>query len=410
MGVTLAGGAANGAPPSIDQVRFGSPAEAAGLKSGDVIVEIDGRKVNHVSELQQVLGNRYAGDTVHLSAKRGEELVRADVTLVAELLPYEPAFLGILPERTAAPDLQPGVRIRQIYPGGPAEAANLKPRDRIVRFNDAALSHNDSLLAAMSRAHPNDIVSVVVVRDDGEQTVDVTLSGLPDSIPETLRSAAIPPREGDAQPLAGIQTGRMAERMPAYEHDYWAYVPEQYNPQSTYGLMVWIHPAGDPMEAAVFEVWKPICQRRGIILLAPKAEDGNGWTPDEGQFVHDLVEEFQKRYSIDPHRIFLHSFATGGPFTYHLAFKHRTLFRGIATVAAPLRTRPPENLPQYRLQWYLLCGEQDDEIRVVRATAAGLQTLKYPVSFSEIKGEGHAYPGDEPVQEIGRWADLLDRI
>jgi hypothetical protein len=39
-----------------------------------------------------------------------------------------------------------------------------------------------------------------------------------------------------------------------------------------------------------------------------------------------------------------------------------------------------------------------------------LQAMKFPISFTVIKDHGDKYPADEPIEEIGRWADSLDRI
>jgi len=200
--------------------------------------------------------------------------------------------------------------------------------------------------------------------------------------------------------------------MPAHEHSYWAYVSEDYNPGYEYGLMVWIHPGGDTMEAALFEEWKLLCDQRGLMILAPKAEKVNGWSPNEAEFVKDAVEEFTDKYTVDPARIFLHSFSKGGGFAYQLAFKYREKFRGVAVAAAGIspRSRPPENHPNFRLQFHLVCGDKDNQLRAVQGTVSGLKRLKYPVSFTLVKELDHRYPSGEDVMEINRWADCLDRI
>ena len=128
------------------------------------------------------------------------------------------------------------------------------------------------------------------------------------------------------------------------------------------------------------------------------------------EFVKECVENVSTKYSIDPDRVFLHSHSDGGNFAFHLAFKHRDLVRGVAAVAAPLRSRPLENNPEYRLQFHLVCGDQDRLWAAVKKTAAGLRRMKYPVSLRKVFGHGHRYPPSRDVREIGRWADCLDRI
>jgi predicted esterase len=116
------------------------------------------------------------------------------------------------------------------------------------------------------------------------------------------------------------------------------------------------------------------------------------------------------RYTVDPARIVLHGFSEGGQFAYHLAFKYRELFRGLVPVAAPLQERPPDNDPDFRLQYYLLCGTLDERYRLVQGTAEGLRSLKYPVVLSPVEGLDAKYPPDERLRQIGKWIDSLDRI
>mgnify|MGYP003292450704 CR=1 FL=1 len=60
---------ANGALPTgayLTEVEAGSPAEKAGLKAGDIIVEVDGTIVTTSSEMVNLLQNKQAGDTAQI--------------------------------------------------------------------------------------------------------------------------------------------------------------------------------------------------------------------------------------------------------------------------------------------------------------------------------------------------------
>jgi len=428
MGITLEARDPLGGKPIIDRVRYNSPAEKAGLKSGDVIIEVDGKKVGRQAEVKHALGNKYAGEKIVVSVTRNKETIRKELTLVAELAPYESGFLGILPAREDADrESPPGVGVRYVYPDSPAAKAGLKARDRIVRLGDAEVTDAASLTNLVSRQRPDETASLVYTRGGARRTVEIPLASLPESVPGELYAAAIPPpkqaaeleKQGNSNDKAeeeknaeenGPKTGRFTEEMPAHEHSYWAYVPEDYNPAYKYALMVWIHPNGDTMEAAVLEDWKAICDRRGIIILAPKAEKLAGFQPNEATFVKAAVEQFIEQYSIDSARVFLHGYSSGGRFAYHLAFKFRETFRGVAAAAAVMRTRPGENKPDSRLQFHLVCGDKDNAYGSVQATVKALRRMKFPVSFTTIKARAHKYPPTEEVREIGRWADCLDRI
>jgi putative serine protease PepD len=67
LGVGIAS-ASNGV--EITQVRPGTPASQAGLRTGDVVVRIDGRKVTNAGELGQLVDAKRPGDTVRLTYTR----------------------------------------------------------------------------------------------------------------------------------------------------------------------------------------------------------------------------------------------------------------------------------------------------------------------------------------------------
>ncbi len=164
------------------------------------------------------------------------------------------------------------------------------------------------------------------------------------------------------------------------------------------------------MEAAMLKNWQTFCDERGLILLAPKAAQVAGWIPDEAEFVKDAVELFLEKYSIDRSRVVLHGYASAGGFAYQVAFKHRALFKGLSTVAAPLTAPPPDNEPEFRLQFHLVCGDNDPLHRGVQVTVKGLRDMKYPVVATTMEGAGHKYPTGDYLTEIAIWIDALDRI
>jgi serine protease DegS/serine protease DegQ len=68
----------------VHRVKPGSPAEAAGLSAGDVIVAIDGVTVATMSALVSRLRQTDPGDSVSLSVRRGDQTVTVAATLAEQ--------------------------------------------------------------------------------------------------------------------------------------------------------------------------------------------------------------------------------------------------------------------------------------------------------------------------------------
>jgi hypothetical protein len=64
----------------IDDVSRGKPAEKGGLQKGDIILNISGMEVNNVMDYMKVLGEHKKGDTVEVLIRRGDDIVKKEVT------------------------------------------------------------------------------------------------------------------------------------------------------------------------------------------------------------------------------------------------------------------------------------------------------------------------------------------
>jgi serine protease Do len=68
----------------VQGVLPGSPAKNAGIEMGDVILEVDGKKVNASNELQSIVAKKKAGDEVSLTLWRDGKKINKKVTLKAK--------------------------------------------------------------------------------------------------------------------------------------------------------------------------------------------------------------------------------------------------------------------------------------------------------------------------------------
>ena len=143
---------ANGAV--VSQVEPDSPAAKAGLKTGDVITELNGKKITDASDLQLTVGQTKPGSTIKLGLLRDGKSMTLPVTLeamgrrdkegneVAETAQGKARWgLGladVTPEvrqELQAPGNVHGAVIEQVKPGSPADDAGLRRGDVITQVN-----------------------------------------------------------------------------------------------------------------------------------------------------------------------------------------------------------------------------------------------------------------------------------
>src|SRR5208282_5647607 len=67
----------------VSEVEPDAPGAKAGLRSGDVITEVDGKPVTDAGQLQMVVGQKRPGDTIHLQVVRDSKPTTIAVTLEA---------------------------------------------------------------------------------------------------------------------------------------------------------------------------------------------------------------------------------------------------------------------------------------------------------------------------------------
>lgn len=130
----------------VAQVVKGSPADKGGLKVGDIIVELNGRKLEDVRDLQLSIMKTKPGTEVTLTVIREGKRIKVKVKVgelpekvsakpranesedlglsLRDLTPKEKAKLGI-----------DGVLVVAVAPGSPAANSGLRPGDVIIRVN-----------------------------------------------------------------------------------------------------------------------------------------------------------------------------------------------------------------------------------------------------------------------------------
>jgi serine protease Do len=406
LGITLKGNNIYADPPEIAAVQPKSPAYQGGLKAGDRIVEVDGLEVENQAQLKHALGPRYAGETVKLIARRGEERLEAAVQLTDKLEPYEHPFLGVLPDRSPAPPA--GITVRYVYPGSPAAEAGIEVEDRLVRLDEKPIADLNAALEILANHEPREKIQVAVERDGETRQLEIELAGLPTAIPEKL-PAARKPVEAAAPERPPV--GEVAIKIPEEKNDCFAYVPTSYHPRVAYGVLLWLHEPGGVDRQKVIDTWKPHCEANDLILLAPQSADPSRWVPTEIDFIRKTLDDVLANYNVDRTRTVAYGYQAGGSMAYLTTFAHRTLLRAVAAgdAALPARVQVPPNDPIERLAVFMTVAKESRLADRVAADGKRLQEMRYPVIVRQHDGQARPL-SDEERAELVRWIDTLDRL
>lgn len=405
LGVALKGRDVNSDEAEIGHVQLKSPAAQAGLKIGDKIVEVSGTKIGRLGELRHAIGRYYAGEKLTLVVARGTEKISSELTLADKIDPYAHPFVGVLPRR--GPSDKPGVGVRWVYPSSGADKAGLKIDDRITSCGGKAVSTARELQDAAAAVEPGGKLALTVLRGSETLNLEVTTSALPTEVPAELPAATVGPIPPAAQrPVVGEVPIRLSEET----NECLAYVPENYNPSSPCGLVVWLHAPGGYDSKELVALWKPLCEQFGLILLAPKAADPKRWQPGEVEFVRKTLDEVMRGYAVDPSRVVVHGYQAGGAMAWAVALARREVIRGVATVdaVAPLRAQLPENDPFQRFAVYSSASPKSTVATPLEALMKRLRELKFPVTVKQQTDNN--YLSADGMRELLRWVDTLDRI
>lgn len=137
----------------VDKTEPGTPAAAAGLKSGDVITELNGQSIKDAADLTRRVAALKPGDKAELSFLRDGEEKTVSLTLAAQKNEHTasaessqgesaPALLGVqlAPAKEVAGAGDEGVAIVNVDPNGAAASKGLTVGDVILEVSGKAVS------------------------------------------------------------------------------------------------------------------------------------------------------------------------------------------------------------------------------------------------------------------------------
>ncbi len=169
----------------ISDISKGSPAEKAGLKQGDVIMEFDGKKITGIGALKNAVSLMVPGSKMQLSILRNGKRTTVPLTIAA--YPDEekaPAIkenkLGLEVEaltteiaRTHRFDNLQGVVVKKVDPQSTAAWAGIKPGTLIIAVNHQEVKTPEDFMKRLQEADPKKPLLFLIKQGDYMQFVSI---------------------------------------------------------------------------------------------------------------------------------------------------------------------------------------------------------------------------------------------
>jgi serine protease Do len=162
----------------VGDILRGSPAEIAGLKRGDVIVDFAGRPVHKMQELQRLVASTRPGTPIRLKVLRDrqEQLVALEIGELKDPEPKaEPAGsrFGLTLDAVTKElvkqfnlKIDEGVVITNVESGSPGARDGLRKGDVILEIERTPVTTMDTFRNVASKLDPSDHVLLLILREE----------------------------------------------------------------------------------------------------------------------------------------------------------------------------------------------------------------------------------------------------
>lgn len=405
LGIVSADSDPYSAGTTIEAVRLRSPAEKAGLKGGDVVIELDGMPVKRYYQIRQTLGKFDAGDKVNLTVERDGKRIELQATLVSDIPPFDPQMIGIYADKTEA-----GVRVRATIPSSPAADAGLQRGDRITRLQDREVPSPAALRRRVMSHDPETLLKAIVRR--GDETLEFELSTR--SIAGTLAEVSPPPVLGGGGADAEKDNDGTADDdqaddvawketnldLPDVSNKAVSLAPADAEEVPPRGVLIVMADPGETPGKESLDRWRAAAKDLRVAVAVVFAADNEGWTPPEADVAGQIAAKLAQQWGLDRSAVGVTGETTGPSFAMAVVVA-MTQDASISGVFASTEMRPPamrltENDPALPSQICLPIDQKDD----LPSWANVLPRAGYPVV--RVK--------DTQPKTILEWVVSLSRI
>ncbi len=138
----------------------------------------------------------------------------------------------------------------------------------------------------------------------------------------TCGAASYLPVTYDANGFFHLNSGQSA---------YVGYKPNTYSPTNPITLLVWMHGCGGDSEGDMWMISPPSTrQTQSYIAISIGGRDGDCWSVNtDTPKVLAAIADISRYFNINPRKIYLAGYSSGGDMTYRVGFQNTAMFAGL---------------------------------------------------------------------------------
>ncbi|MBK7869370.1 MAG: PDZ domain-containing protein [Saprospiraceae bacterium] len=175
---------------TVSSVTSGKGAQAAGLRSGDVITIVDGKVVGETSSIAGALATHKVGDNVQVVYIRDGVQINTNIVLSAsnEFVSYSvqrdpcDVFIGVYTSDRGIDNK--GVRVTGVIDDTPAKKSQVQPGDVILALDDMPTNSHQELRFERDKHKPGEDFTLSIIRDGSYMEIDATFKSCPTTTEE----------------------------------------------------------------------------------------------------------------------------------------------------------------------------------------------------------------------------------
>ncbi|MBW1786993.1 MAG: DegQ family serine endoprotease [Deltaproteobacteria bacterium] len=164
----------------VTEVYGGDPADRAGIKVNDIVIDVDGKTISSSRELSKTIADAEVGERIPVTFMRDGKEKTVGVKLTKRVDPDAPVTVGagnskglglqvaeLTPEtarRFGLPEDETGVLVTGVEPGGKADKAGVRKGDVIKEVDRKPVTTAKDIRTQVNRAEAGDKVRMLIKR------------------------------------------------------------------------------------------------------------------------------------------------------------------------------------------------------------------------------------------------------